>query len=98
MAVQGERSAQAAAVEERSWRLALWAVFAVTVARLVWLALGRGDLYPGGVQYWLWARGPALCYYPKPPPGPSLIAAPPPRFGAGDVAPRLAAPRVPFGA
>ena len=98
MAVQGERSAQAAAVEERSWRLALWAVFAVTVARLVWLALGRVDLYPDEAQYWLWSLHPALGYYSKPPLVAWLIAATTAVFGEDELAIRLAAPLLHFGA
>ena len=92
MAVQGERLTQAAAVEERSWRLALWAVFAVTVARLVWLAVGHADLYPDEAQYWLWSLHPAFGYYSKPPLVAWLIALTTGVFGNGEFSVRLSAP------
>jgi 4-amino-4-deoxy-L-arabinose transferase-like glycosyltransferase len=98
MTVQGERLTQAAAVEERSWRLALWAVFAVTVARLIWLAAGHADLYPDEAQYWLWSLHPAFGYYSKPPLVAWLIAATTALFGEDELAIRLAAPLLHFGA
>src|SRR6185312_1858250 len=98
MAVQGERLTRATAVEERSWRLALWAVFAVTVARLVWLAVGHADLYPDEAQYWLWSLHPAFGYYSKPPLVAWLIAATTALFGEDELAIRLAAPLLHFGA
>jgi 4-amino-4-deoxy-L-arabinose transferase-like glycosyltransferase len=98
MTVQGERLTQAAAVEERSWRLALWAVFAVTVARLIWLAAGHADLYPDEAQYWLWSLHPAFGYYSKPPLVAWLIAATTALFGEDELAIRLAAPLRHFGA
>src|SRR6185437_10879966 len=98
MAVQGERLTQATAVEERSWRLALWAVFAVTVARLVWLAVGHADLYPDEAQYWLWSLHPAFGYYSKPPLVAWLIAATTSLLGEDELAVRLAAPLLHFGA
>src|SRR5690348_6451964 len=98
MAVQGERLTQATAAEERSWRLALWVVFAATVARLVWLAVGRADLYPDEAQYWLWSLHPAFGYYSKPPLVAWLIAATTALFGEDELAIRLAAPLLHFGA
>src|SRR5260221_11338485 len=98
MTVQGERLTPAAAVEERSWRLALWAAFAVTVARLVWLALGRADLYPDEAQYWLWSLHPALGYYSQPPLVPRLTAVATAVFGQGETAIRLARSLCHFGA
>jgi 4-amino-4-deoxy-L-arabinose transferase-like glycosyltransferase len=98
MTVQGERLTQAAAVEERSWRLALWAVFAVTVARLIWLAAGHADLYPDEAQYWLWSLHPAFGYYSKPPLVAWLIAATTALFGEDELAIRLAAPLLHFAA
>src|SRR5580704_11470803 len=92
MAVRGERLTQAAAVEEQSWRLTLWAVFAVTAARLVWLALGRADLYPDEAQYWFWSLHPALGYYSKPPLVAWLIALTTRAFGDSEFAIRLSAP------
>ena len=98
MAVQGERLTQAAAVDERSWRLALWTVFAVTLARLVWLAVGHTDLYADEAQYWLWSLHPAFGYYSKPPLVAWLIAATTALFGEDELAIRLAAPLLHFGA
>ena len=98
MAVQGGRLTQAAAVEERSWRLALWTIFAVTVVRLVWLAVGHTDLYPDEAQYWLWSLHPAFGYYSKPPLVAWLIAATTAVFGEDEFAIRLAAPLLHFGA
>jgi 4-amino-4-deoxy-L-arabinose transferase-like glycosyltransferase len=97
MAVRGNRVGGAAAAdEERSWRVALWAVFAVTLARLVWLALGRADLYPDEAQYWLWSLHPALGYYSKPPMVAWLIALTTAMFGEQEAAIRLAAPLLHF--
>ncbi|HXY98417.1 MAG TPA: glycosyltransferase family 39 protein [Stellaceae bacterium] len=97
MAVRGNPASGAAtAAEERSWRIALWAVFAVTLARLVWLALGRADLYPDEAQYWLWSLHPALGYYSKPPMVAWLIALTTAAFGEQEAAIRLAAPLLHF--
>jgi 4-amino-4-deoxy-L-arabinose transferase-like glycosyltransferase len=97
MAVGGVKLSREAALEERSWRLALWSVFAVTVARLVWLSLGRTDLYPDEAQYWLWSLHPAFGYYSKPPLVAWLIAATTAAFGEDELAIRLAAPLLHFG-
>lgn len=97
MAVHGDRLTEAVSVEDRCWRWALWAVFAVTVARLVWLALGRADLYPDEAQYWLWSLHPALGYYSKPPLVAWLIAVTTALFGDDELAIRLAAPLLHFG-
>ena len=97
MAVSGNRVGSAVVeVEERSWRIALWAIFAVTLARLVWLALGRADLYPDEAQYWLWSLHPALGYYSKPPLVAWLIALTTAVFGEQEAAIRLAAPLLHF--
>ena len=97
MAVSGGRVTQAAAAEERSWRIALWAVFAVTLARLVWLGLGRADLYPDEAQYWYWSLHPAFGYYSKPPMVAWLIALTTRLLGDNEAAIRLAAPLLQFG-
>jgi len=97
MAVSGDRMTQAGAVEERSWRIALWVVFAVTLARLVWLGLDRTDLYPDEAQYWLWSLHPALGYYSKPPVVAWLIALTTSAFGDTEAGIRLAAPLLHFG-
>jgi len=95
MAVQSDRLSQAA-IEARSWRWALWAVFALTLARLAWLSLGRADLYPDEAQYWLWSLHPALGYYSKPPLVAWLIAATTALFGEDEFAIRLSAPLLHF--
>ena len=88
----------AAAEEERYWRYALNAVFAVTALRLVWLALGRADLYPDEAQYWWWSLHPAFGYYSKPPMVAWLIALTTAVFGDSELAVRLAAPLLHFAA
>jgi 4-amino-4-deoxy-L-arabinose transferase-like glycosyltransferase len=98
MAVSGGGlTREAVAQEERSWRVALWVVFAVTLARLVWLALDRADLYPDEAQYWLWSLNPAFGYYSKPPMVAWLIAATTAILGDDAAAIRLAAPLLHFG-
>jgi 4-amino-4-deoxy-L-arabinose transferase-like glycosyltransferase len=98
MAVSGDKLTQGAeTIAERYWRWTLWTVFGVTVGRLVWLSLGRADLYPDEAQYWLWSLHPALGYYSKPPLLAWLIAATTQLFGEDEVAIRLAAPLLHFG-
>jgi 4-amino-4-deoxy-L-arabinose transferase-like glycosyltransferase len=82
--------------EERMLRWALWSAFVITVARLVWLALDRTDLYPDEAQYWVWAQHPAWGYYSKPPMVAWLIAATTKLFGSSGPAVRLAAPMLHF--
>lgn len=95
MAVSGNRIGELT-VEERSWRLALWAVFLVTVARLFWLELGQADLYPDEAQYWLWSLHPAFGYYSKPPMVAWLMAATTALFGDQEMGVRIAAPLLHF--
>jgi 4-amino-4-deoxy-L-arabinose transferase-like glycosyltransferase len=96
MAVESDK-VTSAAVEEQSWRQALWLVFALTVARLFWLADGGTDLYPDEAQYWFWSLHPALGYYSKPPLLAWLIAGTTALFGEDELAVRLAAPLLHFG-
>jgi hypothetical protein len=96
MTVASDRTAASVADEERCWRVALWAVFAVTLARLVWLAIGAADLYPDEAQYWLWSLHPAFGYYSKPPMVAWLIAVTTRFFGEDEAAIRLAAPLLHF--
>ena len=96
MAVSGNRIGELT-VEERYWRIALCAVFLVTVARLFWLALGQADLYPDEAQYWLWSLHPAFGYYSKPPLVAWLIAATTALFGDNELGVRIAAPLLHFG-
>lgn len=97
MAVTGKRISGQLTAEESSWRLALWAVFLVTLARLFWLELGHADLYPDEAQYWLWSLHPALGYYSKPPMVAWLIAVTTAVFGDQEAAIRMAAPLLHFG-
>jgi 4-amino-4-deoxy-L-arabinose transferase-like glycosyltransferase len=83
---------------ERYWRIALNSVFAVTVARLLWLALGKADLYPDEAQYWWWSLHPAFGYYSKPPLVAWLIALTTGLFGDSELAVRVAAPLLHFAA
>jgi len=85
-----------AAADWRHWRNALYAVFAVTLARLFWLAHGGTDLYPDEAQYWLWSLHPALGYYSKPPLVAWLIALTTGAFGDSEAAIRLSAPLLHF--
>jgi dolichyl-phosphate-mannose-protein mannosyltransferase len=96
MMLAGERTAAEIADEERCWRWALWAVFAATLARLVWLAIGAADLYPDEAQYWLWSLHPAFGYYSKPPVVAWLIALTTGVFGGDEASIRLAAPLLHF--
>jgi 4-amino-4-deoxy-L-arabinose transferase-like glycosyltransferase len=82
--------------EERSWRLALWAIFVVTIARIFWLEAGHADLYPDEAQYWLWSLHPALGYYSKPPMVAWLIGLAAALFGDHEVGVRIAAPLLHF--
>jgi 4-amino-4-deoxy-L-arabinose transferase-like glycosyltransferase len=100
MAVREEKAggrAVGTAAEEGYWRAALWAVFAVTALRLVWLASSRTDLYPDEAQYWLWSLHPAFGYYSKPPIVAWLIALTTGLFGDSELAVRLSAPLLHFG-
>ncbi|HEX6442641.1 MAG TPA: glycosyltransferase family 39 protein [Stellaceae bacterium] len=73
-----------------AWAAAV--VCAITLARLVWLALQSADLYPDEAQYWFWAQHPALGYYSKPPLVAWVIALTTGLFGDGEFAVRVAAP------
>src|SRR5579863_3099354 len=75
------------------WGAALLAVtLAITLLRLLWLALQPADLYPDEAQYWLWSRHLALGYYSKPPLVAWAIALTTALFGNGSFAIRLSAP------
>lgn len=83
-------------IEDRYWRRALFWVLVVTVARLMWLALDKTDLYPDEAQYWLWSLHPAFGYYSKPPLVAWIIAATTALFGDNALAVRVAAPLLHF--
>lgn len=54
-------------VEDRAWRVALWMVAGLTLARLLALFATPLELYPDEAQYWLWSRELAFGYFSKPP-------------------------------
>jgi 4-amino-4-deoxy-L-arabinose transferase-like glycosyltransferase len=96
MALRGGKAA-VSAEDSRYWRHALFGVFAITLARLFWLAHGGTDLYPDEAQYWLWSLHPAWGYYSKPPLLAWLIALSTYALGDSEAAIRLAAPLLHFG-
>jgi hypothetical protein len=72
--------------------MAVWAIAAITAARLLWLAFQTAGLYPDEAQYWFWSRHLALGYYSKPPLVAWLIALTTSLFGNSEFAVRLSAP------
>jgi 4-amino-4-deoxy-L-arabinose transferase-like glycosyltransferase len=96
--VSGVQAAKVAAEQERSFRLAVFIIFGITLLRLLWLASGATDLYPDEAQYWLWSLKPDWGYYSKPPLVAWLIAATTWLAGSdSELAIRLAAPLLHFG-
>jgi 4-amino-4-deoxy-L-arabinose transferase-like glycosyltransferase len=83
---------------ERYWRIALNSIFAVTAARLLWLALGQANLYPDEAQYWWWSLHPAFGYYSKPPLVAWIIALTTAALGDSELGVRIAAPLLHFAA
>jgi hypothetical protein len=80
---------------EANWGAALFAaILAVTLLRLLWLALQPAGLYPDEAQYWLWSRHLAFGYYSKPPLVAWAIALTTALFGQSEFAIRLSAPLV----
>jgi 4-amino-4-deoxy-L-arabinose transferase-like glycosyltransferase len=67
-------------------------VGAITLLRLIWLAVQPADLYPDEAQYWFWAKHLAWGYYSKPPLLAWLIALTTGLFGDGEFAVRLSGP------
>jgi 4-amino-4-deoxy-L-arabinose transferase-like glycosyltransferase len=83
----------------RSFTIAMLAgVAAITVLRLIWLALQPADLYPDEAQYWVWSQHLALGYFSKPPLVAWLIALTTGLFGDSEFAVRLSAPLLHAGA
>jgi 4-amino-4-deoxy-L-arabinose transferase-like glycosyltransferase len=72
--------------------MAVWAIVAITAARILWLVFQTAGLYPDEAQYWFWSRHLALGYYSKPPLVAWLIALTTALFGNGEFAVRLSAP------
>ena len=99
MVVRSEIRKPTAVEAERSFRAAIFVVFAITVVRLLWIASGTTDLYPDEAQYWLWSLTPDWGYYSKPPVVAWLIAATTHLAGNdNELSVRLAAPLLHFGA
>jgi 4-amino-4-deoxy-L-arabinose transferase-like glycosyltransferase len=96
MTASGETRIAARAAPERYRRNMLYAVFAVTVARLWFVSSGQTDLYPDEAQYWLWSLHPAFGYYSKPPLVAWLIALTTHLLGDSEFAVRIAAPLLHF--
>ena len=78
--------------ELRYQRVAVYALLAITVLRLVWLAGNPINLYPDEAQYWLWSRSLAFGYFSKPPLLPWIIAATTALLGEDEFAIRVASP------
>ena len=73
-------------------------VGAITMLRLLWLALQPADLFPDEAQYWVWSQHLALGYFSKPPLVAWLIAVTTGLFGDSEFAVRLSAPLLHAGA
>jgi hypothetical protein len=73
-------------------------VGAITMFRLLWLALQPADLFPDEAQYWVWSQHLALGYFSKPPLVAWLIAVTTDLFGDSEFAVRLSAPLLHAGA
>ena len=73
-------------------RTALLVVAAVTLVRLLLLALDRYDLSGDEAQYWVWSLSPDLGYYSKPPLVAWIIHASTAIFGSGTFGVRIASP------
>ena len=98
MSVRSDARKTTAAEAERSFRAAVFIVFAITVVRLLWIASGVTDLYPDEAQYWLWSQTPDWGYYSKPPVVAWLIALTTHLAGNdNELSVRLAAPLLHFG-
>src|SRR6202158_6002678 len=82
----------AATGDLRYQRIAVYALLAITVLRLVWLVGNPINLYPDEAQYWLWSRHLAFGYFSKPPLLPWLIALTTALFGEDEFAIRIASP------
>ena len=79
--------------QERPWlRGALAVVAAITLARLLWLALNTPDLYADEAQYWVWAQDLRFGYVTKPPLVAWLIAGTTALCGDGEGCIRLSSP------
>ena len=92
-----QRDARSTTAEERSLRMTLLVLFALTAVRLVWLRVGGLDLYPDEAQYWLWSLTPDWGYFSKPPLIAWVIHATTTLLGDDEAAIRLASPLFHFG-
>src|SRR5258708_14374635 len=85
-------SSAAAAGDLHYQRIAVYALLAVTVLRLLWLVGNPINLYPDEAQYWLWSRSLAFGYFSKPPLVPWIIAVTTAIFGEDEFGIRVASP------
>ena len=93
-----KRNTPGTAQAERSFRSAVFIVFAITLVRLLWISSGATDLYPDEAQYWLWSLTPDWGYYSKPPVVAWLIALTTKLAGNdNELSVRMAAPLLHFG-
>lgn len=78
--------------ERDLFRLALAAVMAVTLVRVIVLIASSLELYPDEAQYWWWAQSPDWGYFSKPPLIAWIVRATTAVFGHAEWAIRLASP------
>jgi 4-amino-4-deoxy-L-arabinose transferase-like glycosyltransferase len=98
MALDAQAARARTEAEERSFRAAVFIIFALTVLRFLWIASGATDLYPDEAQYWIWSLKPDWGYYSKPPLIAWLIAGSTWLAGSdNELAVRLPAPLLHFG-
>jgi 4-amino-4-deoxy-L-arabinose transferase-like glycosyltransferase len=58
---------QTAVSRRNDFRIVLACIGAITLVRLIVLAVSPLELYPDEAQYWWWAQSPAFGYFSKPP-------------------------------
>jgi 4-amino-4-deoxy-L-arabinose transferase-like glycosyltransferase len=77
---------------QRAWTIALAAILAITILRVIVLFTTSLELYPDEAQYWWWATHPDWGYFSKPPLIAWLIAGTMSVCGDGEGCIRLASP------
>ncbi len=78
--------------DKRAFQIAMLAIGAITLARVVVLFVSPCNLYPDEAQYWWWAIHPAFGYFSKPPLIAWLIGATMSVCGDGEACIRLSSP------
>jgi 4-amino-4-deoxy-L-arabinose transferase-like glycosyltransferase len=78
--------------DERRWHIALLAIGAITLLRVLVLFMTPLQLYPDEAQYWWWAVHPDWGYFSKPPMIAWLIGATMSVCGDGEACIRLSSP------